>query len=59
MQFRRCGSMLFFLLIICFIIIIIDQNHQLNQPLPTVELLSVIKKIEKFRILSNEYSSVK
>jgi len=51
--------MLFFLLIICFLIIIIDQNRELNQSLPTVELLSVITKIEKFRILSNEYSSVK
>jgi len=60
MSFRRYGLIWYFLVIISFIIIIIYQyNYALNQVTPTEEFLSLIKKTEKFRILSNKYSSVK
>jgi hypothetical protein len=52
--------MFFFLVIICFTVILFRQHHYVsNQLSRTVELLSTIKTYAKFRILSNEYSSVK
>ncbi len=61
MPFRRYGLIWYFLVIISFIIIIIIYKniYALNELTPTEEFLSVIKKTEKFRILSNKYSSVK
>lgn len=60
MQFRRDGSMFYFLLIICFIIILFYQHYYTSKQSPQLaEILSIETTNEKFRILSNKYSTVK
>jgi len=60
MQFRRDGSIFYFILMICFIIILFYQHYYTSKQSPQLaESLSIEIKNEKFRILSNKYSTVK
>jgi hypothetical protein len=52
--------MFYFLLIICFIIILFYQHYYTSKQSPQLaEILSIETTNEKFRILSNKYSTVK
>ena len=60
MQLLRDGPMLFFLLIIFLLIILFyQQNYLSNELIQTAKYKSPRITAQKFRIVTNEYSSVK
>ncbi len=60
MQFRRDRSLYIFLIVICFIIVLLYQHHYASNYISrTINYDSIRRTNEKFRSLSNEYSAVK
>lgn len=60
MQLSRRGPMLLFIPVIFFLIILFyQQNYVSNELLQSVKYKSSIITAQKFRIVSNKYSSVK
>lgn len=57
MHLLRNATLLFFIFMF-FLIILINQLRYLAAPSPSIEIPSVLKS-EKFKILPNEYSSVR